>query len=71
MKSQSFPISREYPPHPSAAQVVDVSKDNAILWNVNVAESKLHDGIKVEPADSDPVTTFIAPKLEKEDLIWS
>lgn len=66
-----FPISREYPPHPSAAQIVDVSKDNAILWNVNVAESKLQDGIKVEPADSDQVTTFIAPKLEKEDHIWS
>ena len=59
-----FPISQDPP------QIVEVSKDAAILWNINVAESKSQDcSIKVEPVDYDPVA--IQPKLEKEDYIWS
>ena len=60
-----FPISQQCQPDPP--QIVDVSKDAAILWNINVAESKSQDcSIKVEPVDYDPVA--IQPiKLEKED----
>ena len=65
-----FPISRDS--HPDPSQIVEVSKDAAILWNINVAESnRSEDCIKVEPVDSDPVETFIKPKLEKEDYVWS
>ena len=67
-----FPISREcHPDPPPTPQIVEVSKDAAILWNINVTESRSQDCIKVEPVDSDPVDTFIKPKLEKEDYYWS
>ena len=63
-----FPISRDV--HPDPSQIVEVSKDAAILWNINVAEStRSEDCIKVEPVD--PLETFMKPKLEKEDYVWS
>jgi len=60
-----FPLSEECQPNPP--QIVEVSKEAAILWNINVVEAKSQDCIKVEPVDSDPAATFIQPKLEKED----
>ena len=63
-----FPISRDV--HPDPSQIVEVSKDAAILWNINVTEStRSEDCIKVEPVD--PLETFMKPKLEKEDYVWS
>ena len=68
-----FPTSTqsEAESHPIPPQVVEVSKDATILWNINVAESKSQDNIKVEPVDTDLTATFIKPKLEPEDCIWS